>query len=382
VTAAAEVIDWILRSAPAEDVSVLITGLVERLAAAGVPLMRLATNTMILHPELDAENFTWTEGQGIARRPITHAYLSEVTTPRTNAVRDLRDGLFDELRVRPGVDETPYAPIRSLAESGTTDYLLCALTYSDRRRRAYVSFATGAKGGFTEAQLATLRALVPAFGLRMELVAATHATRGLLDVYLGHNAAKRVLAGAFKRGTGEVVRAAIWYCDLRGFTSFVDAAPVHEVVPTLDRYFDAVAQPVTGAGGEILKFIGDAMLAIFPIGEDPREACRAALSSAERALEAIRPLSPLRIGVALHVGDVMYGNIGASGRLDFTVIGAAVNEVCRLESLCKEAGVPLLVTGEFLRAHGGAELVSLGQRTLRGVAESAEIATLCGMLPR
>jgi adenylate cyclase len=201
--------------------------------------------------------------------------------------------------------------------------------------------------------------------------------RSLLDVYLGHNAARRVLAGAFRRGGGETIRAAIWSCDLRGFTSMADRLPAAEVVATLDRYFETVCAPIAEGGGEVLKLIGDAVLAIFPISPaagDEAAACRRALAAAKGAIEGIRRWNeareePIGVGVALHLGEVTYGNIGAQRRLDFTVIGAAVNEVCRVEPLCKELGRSLLVTDAFAAQVACRDLVALGTRALRGVAE-------------
>jgi adenylate cyclase len=161
---------------------------------------------------------------------------------------------------------------------------------------------------------------------------------------------------------------------MRGFTAMADSRPAAEVVATLDRYFETVCAPIGEAGGEVLKFIGDAVLAIFPAGADERGACRRALAAAKDAITGVRRWSegrpdPIRVGIALHLGDVTYGNVGAQRRLDFTVIGAAVNEVCRVEPLCKEVGRDLLVTETFAAHVACPDLVSLGPRVLRGVAE-------------
>jgi adenylate cyclase len=190
-----------------------------------------------------------------------------------------------------------------------------------------------------------------------------------------------VLQGAFRRGEGECIDAVIWVCDLRGFTTLVDGAPIHEVLPTLDRYFECVADPIAARGGEVLKFIGDAVLAIFVDATRPQQALDAVTDSfaaldrlnAEQAASG-RP--SLSFGVALHVGAVTYGNIGGTGRLDFTVIGKAVNEVTRVESLCKTLGCRLLLTDAFARACGRADLRSLGRHPLRGVTEAPELFTL------
>lgn len=242
----------------------------------------------------------------------------------------------------------------------------------DLDRPPWMAFATARAGGFTDTQLAELTGLVPLLGLHAQLAMAHIATRSLLEVYLGANAAKQVLAGQFRRGTGTALSAAVFFCDLRGFTKLGDSLPPKELVALLDGYFEAIAGPIEANGGEILKMIGDAALAVFPANR-----CADALAAAEGALAAISTLPPLKIGVALHLGEVVYGNIGGRRRLDFTVIGATVNEVCRVESLCKELGAPLLMTQAFVDALGGAATtVELGAHPLRGVAAPQPIHTL------
>jgi adenylate cyclase len=183
----------------------------------------------------------------------------------------------------------------------------------------------------------------------------------------------------------------IWFCDLRGFTQLGDSMPPGELVALLDRYFECVAGPIEDAGGEILKFVGDAVLAVFPCEEAPGAVAERALAGARAALAALADFSALQkleqkpelhMGVSLHVGEVFYGNIGGRARLDFTVIGAAVNEAARVESLCKEFGVPLLTTRRFSEAVGRQNLVSVGSRQLRGVREVEELFTLEELLPR
>jgi adenylate cyclase len=214
---------------------------------------------------------------------------------------------------------------------GCTDYVLLRL-WSDGGPNNAVSFCSGAEGGFRDAELALLESLLPALALRVDLEVARFATRALLRTYLGRNASERVLAGAFRRGSGERLDAVIWLSDLRGFTERVDQSPLPLVLDALNSYFTCVADTIVAHGGEVLKFIGDAVLAVFPLADDPKGACRAALDAAERAFaqleaaneeRAANGLDALRIGVVLHCGEVMYGNIGATDRLDFTVIGSA-----------------------------------------------------------
>jgi len=210
----------------------------------------------------------------------------------------------------------------------------------------------------------------------------------LLEVYLGKNAARRVEGGQFRRGGGELIRAAIWFCDLRNFTAISDRTAPERVVELLDAYFDRVAGVIVLHGGEVLKFIGDAIMAIFPIGDDARAACESALQAAEDGLAALEQLNRerdaepvLSIGIALHVGDVMYGNVGSRERLDFTVISSAVNETSRLEGLCKSLKTPLLLSQAFVSAVDRQDVVDLAEQELKGVSTRLRVFTLARLRP-
>ncbi len=359
-----------------------------RLVEAGVPIRRLATSLQTRHPEVLARLVAWDRSDGceVSLQPhdirTSPAYLQ-------SPVAAIHAGL-PELHVRLDGDRAaiPYPMVRDLAERGATDYFILGIPMGGDRR-TFLSCTTDRAGGFAESDLALLREVTQVLALRIALHAESEAVRSLLEVYLGSSASRRVLSGAVRRGAGEIIRAAIWTCDLRSFTELSDHTPVREVVALLDQYFEAVSSPIVAAGGEILKFVGDAMLGIFPIHDDQPSPCGAALTAAEEALANLEALNarlprPLHIGLALHQGEVMYGNIGAQTRLDFTVIGASVNEVCRVESLCKPLGVPLLVTRAF--AHSGAtvepRLVSLGGHQLKGVSAPIEVFTLHRFAPR
>ena len=232
------------------------------------------------------------------------------------------------MRVRLGEGELPFKTCSDLRAEGGTDYYAHGLPFANGQT-SYISYATRAPEGFSGEALALLEGIRPFLARRLELESSYYGTRALLDVYLGKNAARRVLGGAFQRGKGELISAVVWFSDMRDFTALSDACAPAQVVEILDAYFDAVASAVAAGGGEVLKFIGDAVLAIFPVGDDPRGACRRALAAAEAAFASLaclneqrtaRAESALAIGVALHLGQVMYGNIGARDRLDFTVI--------------------------------------------------------------
>ncbi len=201
----------------------------------------------------------------------------------------------------------------------------------------------------------------------------------LLATYLGRDAARHVLSGETSRGQGRLVRAGIFYADLRGFTALTDRLPAERVIGHLNDYFDIVATSVLEHNGEVLKFIGDGVLAAFNIdGKSPASACCQALHAALDAIDGLTAANqqrelPLEAGVALHYGDVVYGNIGSEARLDFTVIGAAVNEATRIEALCRTLSRPLLISADFAKICTCHPLVSVGQHHLRGVREPQEI---------
>jgi adenylate cyclase len=383
------VYDWLLRAPHCDDGgATFMQGLVDQLRAAGLPVWRCSFSLMTKHPELVWRSVRWSESDGVQTIERSRDTLAAPFFTRSPVAR-LRDG-EPWVRVRLAPGPLPFPICEDLRADGGSDYFALALPGSNGET-GYISWATRAPGGFDEAALASLRALAPVLSQRIELESAYHATRALLEVYLGRNAARRVVAGGFRRGSGELIDAAIWFCDLRGFTVLSDERAPQAVVETLDEYFDRVAGVVMANGGEVLKFIGDAILAVFPIGpigpvgDDARAACRSALAAAEGALAALATLNGERVargdgalglGIALHLGRVMYGNIGARDRLDFTVISSSVNEACRLEALCKELGTPLTLSEAFVKALAPADVVDLGQHQLKGVRAPIRVFTL------
>ena len=276
--------------------------------------------------------------------------------------------------------------LEELQERGFRDYTMRPLIFSGDTRNA-ISIATDQPGGFSEAELAMLDATLPAFAAVAELRQLRRTARDLLNTYVGPNTGERIFSGAVKRGDGEIIHAVLWYCDLRGFTALAEKQPLAEVLSLLDAYFDAIAQPVVARGGEILKFMGDAMLVIFPCEQRAQAVCSAcdlALDAAEEAVERVRALNDthrpkdgttIECGVAVHVGEVMYGNIGAADRLDFTVIGHAVNLVARLSKLCADLDRAILIS-DAVAGMSRRELVSLGQHQLKGIGALQEVFTV------
>jgi len=361
-----------------------LRGLVAELRARGLPLWRASICLLTMHPEVFWRNVQWYEGDEIKVFPRRHEVLGTpyFTTSPIVAIR--RGEAPIRVPLRPG--PLPFPVCEDLRARGGTDYFVHGLPFSNGEI-SYASWATRDPAGFDDESCAALELLAPDLGRRVELESAYYGTRSLLEVYLGGNAARRVLAGAFRRGEGELLEAAIWFCDMRDFTSTSDRAPPGDVVRMLDAYFERVAGAIADHGGEVLKFVGDAVLAIFPVdaARDAKSACRSALEAARAGLSALGELSaereraglaPLHIGVALHRGQVMYGNIGGRDRLDFTVISSSVNEACRLEALCKPLGTSLVLSDAFVRAAQADGVVDLGLHPLKGVADPVRVYSL------
>jgi adenylate cyclase len=374
----------------------LLDGITAVLEGAGVPLWRAGTALHVLHPELAATQIIWVRGRGASAIARDHALLaSEIW--RGSPVELLVTGGHDELRVPLGPPHPApaYKVLEELIAGGGTDYIAFGLDASDSVggasvdpywRRQWISFCTDAPGGFEPEDAELLRSLRAVFAVRLALESSRRSTHALLQAYLGANAARRITTGSWRRGTGEPMRAVVWFCDMRGFTTFSDTRPAREVVETLDAYFDAVASPVQRNGGEVLKFIGDAVLAVFPISTDAAQSsCLSAMTAARQACANLAVLNSKRgaanlpllgLGIAMHTGEVMYGNIGAQDRLDFTVIGAPVNEVCRVEPLTRTLGVDVLLTETFVRDARVENAPSLGKHALKGVGGELEVFAL------
>jgi adenylate cyclase len=358
---------------------------VEQLRARGLPLWRVSVALPTKHPEVLWRSVQWHEAEGVTLLDRGHGTSQEaffIDSPVALLVQG-----SPPIRVRLTDESLRFGICRDLRQMGATDYYAQGLPFSNGET-SYVSWATRDPQGFGDETVSALDAIAPSLARQVELESAYHATRTLLGVYLGRNAARRVFEGAFKRGGGELIPAAIWFCDLRNFTALSDRMSPQDVVEMLDAYFDRVAGAVTAWGGEVLKFIGDAILAIFPVGADAGAACQNALRAAETALAALRELNTeraaeddLAIGVALHLGQVMYGNIGSRERLDFTVISSSVNETCRLEALCKVLRTPLTMSEGFATALHGEDVVDLGAHELKGVKAKVRVFTLGGYRP-
>jgi adenylate cyclase len=354
----------------------------ERLEGEGLALYRVHMGLRSTHPEIVAQTVIWTRGTAGSRQ-VDHGYGMTLSSGYQNSpVRLIHEGAGGFRRRLEGpTAQFDFPVLRDMVEQGCTDYLIMPLVFASGQIN-FVSWSTDRPGGFRTPELSRLYDLVPLLALRVEIEMANRNAANLLTTYLGPSAARRVLAGSVRRGQVERIRAAIWVSDLRGFTRLSDRVPTRQVIAVLNDYFDVMDRAIEAHGGEILKFVGDGLLAIFNAGPTSAEDCARAMAAAREVLariegdnqeRAAEGLPTLRTGIGLHVGEVAFGNIGAHDRLDFTVIGPAVNEAVRVEALCKVLERPLLISGAFAAAAGHAGLESVGSHALRGVSTPQEL---------
>jgi adenylate cyclase len=375
--------DWLLGDARSvAETTALLVELGDRLNAAGIDVRRITTGVPILHPQVASYSALWNRGAAASER-VYHLDPKTLASLRDSPIAIVYGG-GGPVRCNPGappsVDEFPI--VADLRAEGFTDYVVMPARFSDGTTKA-MTFATDRAGGFAEADIALFETLMPMLAMVLEIQALKRTARILLETYVGLETGRRVLEGAIRRGMGETIRAAIWLSDLRDFSGLSEALPRDEVIALLNDYFGALAEAVTRHKGEILKFIGDAMLAIFPVASDAVAAatCRAALEAAAEAETLAATVNRERsdagraafaFGIALHVGDVMYGNIGGATRLDFTVIGPAVNLASRISGMCATLGRKVLVSEDFAAA-AGSGFERVGIFDLKGVARPQPI---------
>jgi adenylate cyclase len=371
------------------DTGQLIAAAGEQLVAAGIPLYRLAYFQLTLHPEFAGKAYTWRRGYGVEVSEATHGLME-----RSEYLDNPLPPVFEQrrtVRVRLEAAE-PQAPIlKQLKQDGATDYVALPLLFTTGHVDA-LSVVSDRPGGFSAIDLDRMFQLQFAFTRIVETHSLRDTATNLLDAYVGRAAGQRILAGEVKRGDGQTIEAVLWYCDLRGFTRASDRLPRDAIIGLLNDYFSIMGGAVTNAGGEILKFMGDGMLAMLPIAS-PAERSATAARATEAAVAAFRMIAALnlmrttvdepavRFGLALHVGEVMFGNIGASARLDFTVIGPAVNHAARLEKLCGQLDRPIVVSQALAALLPERDVVLLGHHLLKDIDEPQPVYSLSNVSP-
>jgi adenylate cyclase len=372
----------------------LLDGLCGRLVAAGLPLARAYLSRAAVHPLLWAMGVTWQDGRIVGAIDLGFGFEKDAAW-LDSPFRHMLDKDLRQLRRRLAGDGAvvDYPVLAELRDAGLTDWVafLHRFGWTVEHEQigqlgAISSWATARAGGWSGGEIALLAGLAPTLALAVKAGTGHSTTRDLLTTYLGADAAERVIAGHAQRGSVTRRTAVILYADLRGFTDFADAAAPEEVTRRLNGCFDCMGEPIRAAGGEILKFLGDGLLAVFlpGAGRDVAAVAAAALDAAQDILARIARLNTaevaagnpaLPLDIALHEGEVTYGNVGTAERLDFTVIGPTVNEAARLEALCKELGRPLLVSDALVSFAPALRprLIALGRYRLRGVRQGREV---------
>jgi adenylate cyclase len=384
--------EWIVQQGLAsDDLPGLLSGFCERIVVLGVPLWRGHLSLATLHPMYEAIGYSWRRTQGLTHDQYEHGSTSREVWQRS-PVRFLVENRVPRLRNRLELGEgtETFPVLADLRAEGATDWFGRLVGFGDRTQRAGLpgmatTWTSDRKGGFSDADIALIESLVTTLALAVYRTALLQVAVDLLAAYVGPEPGRRILSGQVRQGTAQQLSAAIVIADLRGFTHVADRTPAERLLAGLNEQLGGVVGAVEQHGGQVLKFLGDGLMAVFALDErSAGAACADALAAAETALAANAAINGrrkaagepvLELDIALHLGDVMYGNVGSARRLDFTVIGPAVNEASRIEALCEPLGCHVLMSATFARACPR-KLRSLGRHSLRGVASPQELFTL------
>ena len=383
-------LEWLLRDA-SEYTSrrSVARDLGRLLVARGMPLMRMTYFIRTLHPQATGTSIIWYRSVEEPRQFSVLRGMQDTPAFQSSPLPVIFEGASG-IRRRLDVDteQDDFPILADLRAEGATDYVAMPLVFSDGLIN-FTTWTADRPGGFNTEELSEIWEFMPALSLRMEVLERRELTRQLLSVYLGRNTGGRILSGEILRGVAEGIRAAVWYTDIRDFTSLSDRLSRGEIIEMLDAYFEAAVQAVEERGGEVLKFLGDGMLAIFPSDkgasqeERDADACARALAAARDTVVLVRALNerrqradsvPINYGIALHLGEVGYGNIGGAERLDFTVIGPAVNLANRIEGLTRSLGVRVLASADFA-ACVDEGLNPLGNHPVKGLSQPIDVFT-------
>lgn len=384
------VLNWLIDGARTSGTSAdMIAAVCERVVDAGLPLSRFGIFIRTLHPEIFGRNFIWREGQEVEIGTVDFEILETPEFARS----PLRIVFERGLEVRGRIDDPDsrrFPFLDDLRAEGATDYIAVPMPFLDGSVHA-TSWTTRHPGGFSDDDIAAIRTIMAPLARVSEIISLRRTATMLLDTYVGNRAGARILGGQIRRGHNDTMQAAIWLSDLRGFTALSDRLPAETVVEILNHYFDCQVTAIRGHGGEVLKFMGDGLLAVFPIDEyvgDAAHVCTRVLEAARESRASVEALAfpvgdvieRFRFGVALHVGNILYGNIGGGNRLDFTCIGPAVNLAARLEKIAGRLGRTVVVSEGFANAcrEGWREL---GEFPIAGFSKAQRVYGLAEETP-
>ena len=378
-----DVCHWLAYEGRFLDEGGLLKALGHQLVSVGAPVWRLSLGFRMLHPQIRGASGYWQrDTDEVSTRRVSDQQLNseQFHGSPIQALFETGEKVRRRIDSQSALEHGLYAELYS---EGYTDYVALPVAFSDGTLNFFI-IATKVPAGFAPADIEKLETLSQFLAPVVEVLARQQAARSLLDTYVGKRTGTKVLQGMISRGDAETIEAALWFSDLRNFTHYTESLPGEELLVLLNTYFEFVAAAVTARGGEILRFIGDAMLIVFPVQANDtgvREACESALDAARDAFSGLATfnhrrrrigLPVIEFGVGLNVGTVIYGNVGAPDRLDFTVMGPAVNRVARLESLTKTLGENILMSRVFADALDQPTR-SMGSHTMKGVAEPQEV---------
>lgn len=383
-----KVADWLNQSVLAgNDLETLVKGFCERLAAAGLPLKRVHLSFSMLHPLYDALGFTWVRGRGLE----IESFRNEPGAPSdrflTSPYYHLLSNKLDHLRRRLDPSLPSEFPVfDDLRLIGVTDYLAFVHSFNGNASQGMMgSWSTDSAAGFSDSMISALLRIQNHLAMATKMAVLTKLADNMMTTYLGGDAGRRVLDGQIKRGEGDTIRAALVMGDMRGSSRLAETSGREIYIDTLNQFFDAVAAPFNRKGGQIMSFIGDGFIAVYPCERHRSQseiACQAALAAARRATARVtdlnlrrkeKGLTDIKFGIGLHVGNVMFGNVGLTDRLTFSVFGSAVNEVQRLQVLTKKYPHSILASKDFASYCGASNWLTLGSEELAGIKQKLTV---------
>lgn len=383
-----KVADWLNQSVLAgNDLETLVKGFCERLAAAGLPLKRVHLSFSMLHPLYDALGFTWVRGRGLE----IESFRNEPGAPSdrflTSPYYHLLSNKLDHLRRRLDPSLPSEFPVfDDLRLIGVTDYLAFVHSFNGNASQGMMgSWSTDSAAGFSDSMISALLRIQNHLAMATKMAVLTKLADNMMTTYLGGDAGRRVLDGQIKRGEGDTIRAALVMGDMRGSSRLAETSGREIYIDTLNQFFDAVAAPFNRKGGQIMSFIGDGFIAVYPCERHRSQseiACQAALAAARSATARVTDLNlrrkekgliDIKFGIGLHVGNVMFGNVGLTDRLTFSVFGSAVNEVQRLQVLTKKYPHSILASKDFASYCGASNWLTLGSEELAGIKQKLTV---------
>jgi adenylate cyclase len=379
-------VDWLVDGARSTmQAHQMLAELCDRLVGCGIPLWRVAVFVRTLHPHIMGRRFIWRPGAEVEVQEAAFDLRETAEFRGSPVAKIFATGMPIRRRLADADCPIDFPMLGELRDEGVSDYLASPLLFTDGEVHL-ATWTTRQAGGFTDAQIEGIESIIAPLARVAEVRALRRTATNLLDTYVGNQAGERILAGAIRRGHADAIYAAIWLSDMRGFTLLADRVSPQTLLELLNEYFDCQVPTILKHGGEVLKFMGDGLLAIFPIGSDsdPGEVCGRALAAAYEARGNVAAVNQpmrteigaVRFGLALHIGKVLYGNIGGGNRLDFTCIGPAVNLAARLEKLAAKLGRVIVASADFAH-YCEAEFQALGQFPLAGFAGQQNVFGAC-----